>query len=92
MTEYIQKSAGESKVYTIDWAQKSLGTDTIPTNGGTFTFVPNGISISNVSNNSSTSTCTISGGSPGVTYTITAAITTAGSQQFQETIYCFVEP
>ena len=90
MTEYIQKVASEVKNYSLNWTPKSLGSDTV--SSATFTFVPNGLSISNVTVTSPFSNCTISGGTPGVTYTISASIGTAGGQTFDETLYCFVEP
>ncbi len=90
MTEYIQKFASESKNYSLDWTPKVLGSDTVVS--ASFTPATNGVSITNVTGSGITSNCTISGGTSGLNYTINASITTAGSQTFNETIYCFVEP
>ena len=90
MTEYIQKFASEAKNYTLDWTPKGLGTDTV--SSATFTPLTNGLTISNVSGSGTTSNCTIAGGASGVNYTIAASVSTAGSQTFNETLYCFVEP
>jgi hypothetical protein len=70
--------------WTINWATRGLGTDTIATS--TWAISPSGLTDASPSPTFTNTTTTVwlSGGTAGTFYTITNTITTAGGREMQE--------
>lgn len=82
----ISKTPSETFDGTINWATRGLGADTI--SSSSWSVSPAGITILSggqaPSFTNTTTTAWFSGGTAGVTYTVTNTITTAGGRTLQE--------
>lgn len=76
------KDPDEVKDYEFDWTDILKG-DTI--SGTTWTISPSGLTKDSDTNNSSTTTIWVSGGTAGVTYSLMNEITTAGGRKYNRT-------
>jgi hypothetical protein len=92
MTVNIFQTASELLDYTVDWATRGLGTDTISTStfsgsSGDFTISTTSIGASPSSNAANSATVFwLTGGVPGKFYSINNTIVTVGGRTMQETI------
>lgn len=84
MTVPIAQTPTENLDYTINYATRGLGTDTIATSS--FTASSTDFSISNPTNTNTTTTIWVTGGIAGNFYTVTNSIITAGGRTMQETL------
>ena len=84
MNQPIAQTPSELLDYTINWATRGLGTDTISTSG--FAASSSDLTLSNMSNTNTTTTFWLTGGVPGNFYNITNTILTAGGREMQETV------
>jgi hypothetical protein len=83
MSLLIQTSA-ELLDWSINWATRGLGIDTIASSS--YTQSSSDFTLSNESNTATTTTFWLTGGIPGNFYTITNSIVTAGGRDMQETV------
>lgn len=87
----IRKSPNDNYKFTVDWANE-LGVDTINANPGGSTWTAEaGITIDSETNDDTTATIDLSGGTAGVTYTLTNQINTAGGDVYEKNIYIKVQ-
>jgi hypothetical protein len=84
MTVVIEQTPTELLDWTINWATRGLGTDTISTSAWSTSSVD--ITVSSPSYTTTTTTIWVTGGIAGKRYAITNTITTSGSRTLQETI------
>jgi len=92
MTNVIQQTPTELLDWTIDWATRGLGGDTIASS--TFTQSSTDFTLSSETITTSPSTRAadsatlfwLTGGIPGQIYTITNTVITAGGREMQETV------
>lgn len=92
MSVNVYQTATELLDWTIDWATRGIGTDTISTS--TFTQSSGDFTLSSTSIGASPSTGAanqattfwLTGGVPGKFYNITNNVTTAGGRTMQETM------
>lgn len=91
MTTIAQYSKLSSEVldYVIDWSS-ALSSETISTS--TWAAAPSDITISTSSNTTTTATVWLSGGTSGLTYTLTNTITTSSNRTLARTITVYVGP
>lgn len=73
------KTPNEVKDYSIDWTDRLAG-DTISTSAFT---VPSGITLDSQTNDTTSSTAWISGGTDGTDYNVTCLVTTAGGRTYE---------
>ena len=90
MATYVQKTAAEVEDFTINWASRGLGADSIQ--ASSWAVAPADLAINSVpaTNTSTTATVWLSGGTSGVNYAITNTINTKGGRTFQQTFYCSI--
>ena len=70
--------------WTINWAARGLGTDTIASSAWGQSSAD--FTISNISHTTTTTTFWLTGGNPSNSYSITNTIVTAGGRTMQETV------
>jgi hypothetical protein len=83
----ICKGPNESYKYTVDWSNE-LGVETIATSSW---VAEAGITIDSDTNDTSTTTVDLSGGTAGTAYEIYNEITTNAGSIFRRYIYCMVQ-
>ena len=81
----IQQTPTELLDWTINWATRGLGNDTIASSNWAVSSAD--VILSAPSQTTATTTVWVSGGIPGNVYTITNSIVTSGAREMQETIY-----
>lgn len=86
MGDSYLKDPNATKDYGIDWATWLAG-DTIQTSTW---LVPAGLTNSNPSNTSTTTTVWLSGGTLGETYTVTNRVTTTGGRTEDESLRFYI--
>lgn len=80
--KWPNKDPDEVLDYQIDWSDR-LGADTIAT---TTWVVPSGITKDSDTNDDTTTTIWLSGGTTGETYSLTNRITTAGGRTMDQSV------
>lgn len=80
----IQQTPAELLDWTINWAARGLGSDTIATSAWGVSSAD--VTLSSPSQTTTTTTTWLTGGLPGNVYTITNSIVTSGGREMQETI------
>ncbi|MCE9561872.1 MAG: hypothetical protein K8U57_07445 [Planctomycetes bacterium] len=88
MTHYLTKAASEDADWTIDWATKGLGADTIQS--FTYSVLPAGLVPADPSHTDATTTLWFSGGTPGMRYLVKFVVTTAGGRELPDSLTIFV--
>ena len=80
----VTQTAAELLDWTINWATRGLGSDTISTS--VWSQSSTDFTISDISNTNMTTTFWLTGGIAGNSYSITNTIVTAGGRTMQETV------
>jgi hypothetical protein len=87
----ICKSPNDNYAYTINWAAE-LGADTINASPGGSTWTAEaGITIDSETNDTTTTTIDLSGGTSGKTYQLTNQINTVGGDVYEKNIYITIQ-
>jgi len=82
----IRKDPNDNYKFTVDWSNE-LGVDTINADPGGSTWTAEaGITIDTESNDDTTTTIDLSGGTAGATYTLTNQINTVGGDVYEKNI------
>jgi hypothetical protein len=84
MSSSIQQTPTEVLDWTMNWATRGLGSDTIVSSN--WSVSQTGVTLSAPSQTTTTTTIWVTGGTPGNVYTITNNITTSGGREMQETV------
>jgi hypothetical protein len=80
----IQQTPSEMLDWTINWATRGLGNDTIASSS--WAVSSNVVTLSSPSYTTTTTTTWLTGGMAGNVYSITNTILTSGGREMQETI------
>ncbi|MDE3060739.1 MAG: hypothetical protein KGJ06_06990 [Pseudomonadota bacterium] len=80
----LEQTPAELLDWTINWASRGLGSDTILTSE--WSQSSEDFTVSDTSNTGTTATFWLTGGTAGNTYTITNTVTTSGGRTLQETV------
>jgi hypothetical protein len=84
MTLSIQQTPNELQDWTINWATRGLGADTITTSAWAVNSAD--VALSDAAETATTTTIWVTGGIPGNAYSITNTVETAGGRTLQETV------
>jgi len=80
----IQQTPTELLDWTINWATRGLGNDTIASSAWALSSTDS--TLGSHSQTTTTTTTWLTGGIPGNVYTITNTIVTSGGREMQETV------